>query len=345
MSETNSEMISKNNKNILMHAWKLFATYDKNATIQQSLYKKFQMAILLLGIIVIILSLVSGSFGSGEINFNTADNWKRSLWYIMVILPISISILVASSTYFKYGNKWVMLRNAAEEIKSEIYQYRTRVGQYKEPKDISNNPQKPLRPEEKLSQQIEIINNQLMSSEVGLSSLSKYDGDIPPKMYGAAGDDDGLGTLDPDKYVNNRLDGQINYYQGKTITMYKNLQILQWLIFIGGGIGTFIAAIGYPLWVALSSAVVSVFTIYLQYNQIENTLLKYNQALIQLNNLKTWWYILSEGEKKDPINIDKLVNATESTLITEHQTWLKNLKDAVSKVHTIKQAENNEKKG
>jgi SMODS and SLOG-associating 2TM effector domain 1/Protein of unknown function (DUF4231) len=349
---TNSEIIPKQNKNILMHAWKLFAIYDKNAIIQQSLYKKFQFIILLLGIIVTILSLTSATMSPEEstqldnnivINNTNSNNVELSsetlLRYAIIILPISISILVASSTYFKYGNKWVMLRNAAEEIKSEIYQYRTKVGNYKENKDSTNNQQVSIKPEEKLSQQIEIINNQLMSSEVGLSSLSKYDGNIPPKMYGAAENDDGLSSLDPDKYVEIRIDDQITYYQGKTGKMYKNLKILQWLIFIGGGVGTFIAAIGLELWVALTATIVSVFTIYLQYNQIENILVKYNQAFTQLNNIKTWWSILSEEQKKDPLNIDKLINATESTLVTEHQTWIKNIKDAVSKIHAIEKSE------
>jgi SMODS and SLOG-associating 2TM effector domain 1/Protein of unknown function (DUF4231) len=350
----NSEMIPKQNRNILMHAWELFAIYDKNALIQQSLYKKFQFTILLLGIIVTILSLTSATLSPEEStqldnnivinntnnnnnNNNVEPSSENLLRYAIIILPISISILVASSTYFKYGNKWVMLRNAAEEIKSEIYQFRTKVGNYKEKSD--NNQQAPLKPEEKLSKQIEIINNQLMSSEVGLSSLSKYDGNLPPEMYGAAGEDDGFSKLDPDRYVNIRIDDQINYYQGKTRKMYKNLQILQWLIFIGGGIGTFIAAIGLELWVALTSTLVSVFTVYLQYNQIENTLIKYNQSLTQLTNVKTWWSILSEEERKNTVNIDKLVNATESTLVTEHQTWIKNIKDAVSKIHTIEKSE------
>jgi hypothetical protein len=342
----NSEMIPKQNRNILIHAWELFAIYDKNAIIQQSLYKKSQFTILLLGIIVTILSLTSATLSPEEstqldnnivINNNVEFSLETLLRYAIIILPISISILVASSTYFKYGNKWVMLRNAAEEIKSEIYQFRTKVRNNNE--YGADNQQAPLKSEEKLSKQIEIINNQLMGSEVGLSSLSKYDGNIPPEMYGAAGEDDGFSNLDPDRYVNIRINDQIIYYQGKTRKMYKNLQILQWLIFIGGGIGTFIAAIGLELWVALTSTLVSVFTVYLQYNQIENTLIKYNQALTQLTNVKTWWSILSEEERKNTVNIDKLVNATESTLVTEHQTWLKNIKDAVSKIHTIEKSE------
>ena len=81
-----------------------------------------------------------------QINNNTTESTSELfLRYVIIILPISISILIASSTYFKYGNKWVMLRNAAEEVKSEIYQYRTRVGNYKENKDSSNDPTKTFK--------------------------------------------------------------------------------------------------------------------------------------------------------------------------------------------------------
>src|SRR5688572_14563849 len=113
MTEANSEMIPKQNQDILKHAWKLFAVYDKNAIIQQSLYKKFQFAILLLGIIVTILSLASATLSpqqftqtntnnnnnndtssSGQTtqlnNNNTIESTSELfLRYVIIILPIS----------------------------------------------------------------------------------------------------------------------------------------------------------------------------------------------------------------------------------------------------------------
>ena len=47
-------------------------------------------------------------------------------YYILIVLPIIISILIAALNRFRYGAKWVLIRAAAEAIKSEIYQYRTR---------------------------------------------------------------------------------------------------------------------------------------------------------------------------------------------------------------------------
>jgi hypothetical protein len=65
------------------------------------------------------------------------------------ILPIVTSILVAVINRFKAGNKWILLRSAAEAIKREIYRYRGRV-------EIHNNPQPPQKtPEAELARRIE----------------------------------------------------------------------------------------------------------------------------------------------------------------------------------------------
>ena len=151
----------------------------------------------------------------------------------------------------------------------------------------------------------------------------------------------GTGTLTSDNYVNARLEPQISYYQKRTKKMYRNLMVLQILILIGGGVGTFIAAIGLELWVALTATFVSVFTIYLQYNQIENTLIKYNQSLNGLNNIQVWWASLTDNERNDIKNRDKLVNATEQILLMEHQVWVQNMKQAVSKIHKIEEKTSN----
>jgi conflict system pore-forming effector with SLATT domain len=68
----------------------------------------------------------------------------------------------------------------------------------------------------------------------------------------------------------------------------------------------------------------------LQYNQIENILVKHNQALNGLNNIKVWWASVGENERNDEKNMDKLVTSTEKILLSEHQAWIQNMKQAVS---------------
>lgn len=297
-----------------------------------------QFYVLLLGVIVTILVLSQ--------TYVDNNNWLTALklWLkdLIIIIPIAISILVAISTFFRFGNKWVNLRTAAETMESEIYQFRASVGKYSL-KSISENPPN-TKPEDILFNQIQTISNQLMSTEVALSSLRKYEGQIPPKIFGVdQSQDDGYSILSSENYVNTRLDTEISYYQKRTKKLYRNLMLLQMLIFVGGGVGTFIAAIGLELWVALTATFVSVFTVYLQYNQIENTLIKYNQALNGLNNIKVWWASLTDNEKNDIKNRDKLVDSTEKILMTEHQVWVQNMQQAVAKIHEVdmKQSKSN----
>ncbi len=343
MDKTPLANIAEESRNLSLRlAWEIFAQYDMNAIIQQLFYKRLQFYILLLGIAVTVLVLGESYFKVQLDKDPSLVNLNQGLRNLIIIFPIVISILVAISTFFKFGNKWVSLRTAAEAMKSEIYQFRARVGKYKI--QLTSENQQIIKPEDSLSKQIQSISSQLMSTEVAISSLRKYEGEIPPAMFGSElSQDDGYSLLYPEDYVKVRLDTQINFYQKKTMKMYKNLQVLQILIFIAGGVGTFIAAIGFELWVALTSSLVSVFTIYLQYNQIENTLVKYNQALNSLRNIKIWWTSLGQFESNDENNIDKLVKSTEEVLLSEHQSWIINMKEAVAKIRELKEKKSDSK--
>jgi hypothetical protein len=107
---------------------------------------------------------------------------------------------------------------------------------------------------------------------------------------------------------------------------------LQWLIYIIGGLGTFLAAVGLQLWVALTTTLIGVLTTFLEYRQIENTLMKYNQAATNLDNIKAWWMALSPGEQQKPDNIDKLVGSTETILQSELTGWVQQMEGALAKI-------------
>ena len=89
------------------------------------------------------------------------------------------------------------------------------------------------------------------------------------------------------------------------------------MIYITGGVGTFLAAIGFELWVALTTALVALFTTFLEYRQIQNTLIQYNQGVTNLANLQNWWIALPIDDKNKSENIDKLVDSAETILNSE----------------------------
>src|SRR5574339_122915 len=98
--------LNESKTSILQHAWNLFDLYDKNSAEQQTLYKRIQLIILILGIVLTVLVL-----SQSQIELVSNDNIKSEqngtknllpyLKYIIIILPITISIFVAAGTYFK----------------------------------------------------------------------------------------------------------------------------------------------------------------------------------------------------------------------------------------------------
>lgn len=187
-----------------------------------------------------------------------------------------------------------------------------------------------------MSNEIETINNQLIETEVSLSSLQNLvnkdsddkekENDIQKKRFE---------FLSTEQYIELRLTEQINWYRYKVSKFESKLKWYQWFMFIIGGIGTFIAAIRIELWVALISSITSVLAIYIQYNQLENIIVKYNQAATYLDNIRIWWSALTKEEQKKDENIEKLITSAEKVMEAEHSTWQQNMKNAVSNIHKV----------
>jgi hypothetical protein len=307
--------------------WQNFALYDKNANRQQKQFNLIQNSILVLGVVATFLALSSTAI---RLYAGTATNpavgvMQQLLYYILLVMPITITALVAIANRFSAGNKWILMRASAESLKKEIYRYRTRVEIYgdRETKKVSR--------EMKLHRKEEILSRKLMQTEVNIAALHAYTGPIPPK-YGAAEGDDGLSFLSPERYVTHRLEDQLKYYQGKTVRMERQLQRLQWLIYIFGGFGTLLVAINQEMWIALTTAVATTLSTYMEYRQIENTLIRYNQTAAELTSIRSWWIALSAEEKADPKNIDKLVGQTETTIHSEHAAWVQEMQDTMAEL-------------
>jgi len=138
--------------------------------------------------------------------------------------------------------------------------------------------------------------------------------------------------LTPDQYVHDRVQDQIRYLRDKTFKLARQINAMQILILLTGGVGTFLAAIRQDVWVALATAVVTALTTKLQADQAETSLVQYNQALASLKNIEAWWRALSSWEKSRRSNIDLLVDQTEKALEAETAGWVQQLQSALDKL-------------
>ena len=308
---------------VLELAWEQFAEYDTNANLQQERSNAFQRGILVLGVLVTLFAVTKATLNSYVLSPDLA--WiDDALHYAIVAVPITLAIVMAASNRFKAGNKWILLRAGAEAIKREVFRYRARADTYR--RDESSTA---ISADERLAREIRSITGQMMKTEVNVGALRPYNGPIPPTMS-----DDGFSALSPDRYVSLRLCDQLDYFRRTTRKLDRKLKALQWLIYIFGGVGTLLAALGFELWVAVTAALAVSFATYIEYQQTENTLMKYNQAATDLANVHTWWSALPPNDRADPGNVNKLVAHTERTLETEHIGWVQRMHDALEGLRT-----------
>lgn len=330
-----AQLAEKPVDSILPRAWQRFAVYSQNATRHQKIYRFLKSWPLILGVLATALVLLNQFLSNPPVTapplpppFNQAliqpgDRWERLLHLLVVLTPILVTLLLAADRLFKAGNKWLLLRYYAEQIKKDIYSYRV-LSALEQPQD-TDLPDKAAE----LAARLGSISRRLMRTEANESALQSYHGPVPPARYTAA-DDDGLRPLSPEEYVRIRINSQVGFYSAGANRLEKQLRPRQWLILIFGALGSLLAALGgaFQFWVPLSVALVSALTAYLEYQQVEQTIIKYNQAMIRLVNLTDWWVALSTREKADPLNIVRLVESAEQAMQSEHLGWVQQMQSS-----------------
>ena len=273
-----------------------------------------------------------------------ALGWLR---YPIIVIPIVTAILLAYYNKFRPANKWILLRGSAEAIKREIYRYRSRTGDYSKDRLTTNSR------DDVFHERLEPVSRRLMQTDVNHGGLEPYNGRYrrngrrtkelmvsflylrrppPPKKEVAQKNDDGFSFLTPERYIELRLEDQLKYYSGKTPKLEKQIKQMQVAILVAGGAGTLLAAVGAELWVALTTALATALTTSLASRQLDETLVRYNQSATDLANVRDWWTKLSPAAKRNPKNIDQLVEVTEKVLETELSGWVQRMENALAQL-------------
>jgi hypothetical protein len=330
------------NMKLLRDAWQRFATYDANANRLQKAFRKVQFWILTLGLIAVFLAVferqglafvkdqqvktLTKQTQRPEKPFQMIEKALGWLRFPIIVFPITISVLLAYYNKFRPGTKWVLLRGSAEAIKREIYCYRSRTGAYSEDQLTTGSR------DDVFHERLEPVSRRLMQTEVNHGALTPYDGPLPPEMEGAQKGDDGFSFLTPTRYIEIRLEDQLSYYSKKTPKLGAEIKRMQTAILVAGGVGTLLAAVGAELWIALTTSLATALTSSVASRQLEETLVRYNQSAADLANVRDWWTKLSPAAKRNPKNVDQLVEVTEKILETEMSGWVQRMENALAQL-------------
>lgn len=334
------------NQSLLEDAWRLFCVYDRTAVVTQKRFLNFRIAILVVGVVSTILVVIRaawnpqllGWFGLDRSEFSqTLNIFGNGFYWLVIIAPIAVSVLLAASVKLDRGMNWIILRASAEILKKEIYCYRT-LSIY-EPKDADMQ----------LAESIQVVSDRLMKTQVNRSGLALESGlEIGSKELLKAiknnvcrEDTETFAPLTIEQYLDYRLIDQLSWYRRKTVQLDRQWQLLQWSIYVWGGLGTFLAAIQVEIWIAITNAIATAIASFLDFKQLDTTMIAYNQAACNLENLLCWWHALTDEARANPDNIKKLVNSTEKVIQSETSSWVEEMREALSELYKEKEETNN----
>jgi len=307
---------------VLEDAWRLFGNYDTSSIKAGDKSRRLRLTILMLAVLATVAAIVRTVFST-----------KQSVWlelfdapmqWLVIVLPLLVSIIQAGEARFKGGINYIWLRGSAEAIKSEIYRYRALYGSY-----ASKQTQVESR-EIKLARKIKTISDQLMETEVNQAAIKVHNGPLPPYSESKE-DDDGFSDLGPEQYLCVRLEDQLKRYHRKTREFERRIKRTHWAILFIGGLGTFLAAIGYEAWVAVTIAWASALASYLEFNQAERTLISYNRAAAGIEAVQIWWHAQPAAQRQ--ANYGKLVENTERVLHTELAGWVQEMMESITSLY------------
>ena len=119
----------------LTDSWTRYDDLDQAAIRKEVLFRDLQWAVLGLGLIATLLAIArSGNalplYVTQLFPTQYVPAFQNLMHVLIVLTPITISILVAANSRFREGNKWILLRASSEAIKSEIFRYRMQAGPY-----------------------------------------------------------------------------------------------------------------------------------------------------------------------------------------------------------------------
>lgn len=306
---------------VLKDAWRAYATYDRIARRERATFQRFQASILLLGLAATLLALIQYETGGPQ--------GRGILHWLVVIVPILVSALIAWSARRWDGGRWVTLRAAAEEAKAEIYRYRTGTEAYRGGAQVAGGKggsQFTRLQMRMLQEHLSHIDDQLVRTQACMGPLTPYAGPFPPRAAGTA--DDGLSPLDAQGYLRIRVQDQIGYFHRRIRHLDRLRTALELAAIAAGGAGAIVAALGADVWVGLTSGSAGAALAYLGYLQVENNIVAYNRAASKLAHLGRWWHTLGP-EQPAAKTLGDLVTKAEAVLGNERAGWVHHMSDAL----------------
>lgn len=308
------EQMPENRMPILDIAWMRYAQLDEASNKLSRPHYHLRRWIAIMGVLAALFAVLTETYPE---TFPALG--RVILKILLIIAPISASVLAAFFNKFYGGGAWLTLRAGAEEIKKEIYTFRT---------ILKNEPTRRTWLENRLAD----VHRQVYRGLGGEMVLEPYQGALPPYYEpGNPESDAGFNDLSGEEYFIYRLQDQLSWHIGKVNRIQSERTRLQWYILLAGAAGSFLAAMGgtLSLWVAVTASVAAALIGWLELRNLDPTLKNYSKVIVELMIIYDHWTNLEEEERTEIENI-KMVKETEKILWNQNMEYIRSMQEALS---------------
>jgi hypothetical protein len=319
---------------ILELAWQHHADLDLAADKRTKGFYDIRKQIAWLGILATLFAILTQQFFP---DLETPPPFFENFAYygitsiavkvLFIAIPVLASIFAAFATKFYSSGSWLIYRAGAEEIKKEIYLYRTIL-----PKDKSRR--------DYLERRLGDIQRKLFRNLGGEFAFEGYKGPLPSNYHkDDPSSDPGFQDLKGDDYVKYRLKHQLDWHNGRINRRKRERREMTIAILVVGGVGALLAALGGVLavWVALTASITAGLLGWQELRKVDETIKNYSKVVMELSILYNHWQNL-ELEERTPAEFEKMVLGCERILWTQNREFIRSMQEALRETDLEKDA-------
>ena len=302
------------NTPILEIAWHRQEILSKASDRRTDAFYRNRRWIIVLGVIATFLALVVQLIIPIE---QIPATVKLVVRFLLIATPaISSGLAWYTSRHYSNG-AWLIFRAASEEIKKEMFYYRT---------ILQKSPSRERRAY--LEKRLAEIQRSIFRNLSGEFAFEEIEEKKPPRNISA--NDPDFKDLTGEEYFRDRVEDQFKWHNERILQRRMERRRMTIAVAATGIIGTILAAVGesLSLWVALTASITAALVSWQELRNLDAIIKNYSKVVMELTIIYDHWMNLEEKERTE-FEFFQMVRACEDVLWAQNTEFIRVMQEAL----------------